>query len=64
MIMENIIDLKRIGFDEKLAFSLRGIYEGYGYLPYNMSKFEEYELYSKNKDFLVYCNCICHLQLL
>ena len=33
--MENIIDLKRIGFDEKLAFSLRGIYEGYGYLPYN-----------------------------
>jgi ATP phosphoribosyltransferase regulatory subunit len=50
--MENIIDLKRIRYDEKLAFSLRGIYEGYGYLPYNMSKFEEYELYSKNKDFL------------
>lgn len=50
--MENTLDLKRIRFDEKLALSLRSIYESYGYLPYNMSKFEEYDLYSRNKDFL------------
>lgn len=50
--MENLLNLKRIRFDEKLALNLRSIYESYGYLPYNMSKFEEYDLYSKNKDFL------------
>ncbi len=38
---------------EKAVFTLRSLYKKYGYLPYKMSKFEEYELYSKNKDFLV-----------
>lgn len=50
--MDTKIDLNRIRFDEKLSLKLRSIYEGYGYLPYKMSKFEEYDLYSKNKDFL------------
>lgn len=40
-------------FEEKLIFSLRSLYRKYGYLPYKMSKFEEYDLYLKNKDFLV-----------
>ncbi len=39
--------------EERAVFSLRSLYKKYGYLPYKMSKFEEYELYSKNKDFLV-----------
>ncbi len=38
---------------EKIAFSLRKLYETYGYLPYKMGKFEEYDLYVSNKEFLV-----------
>ena len=40
-------------FQEKVIFGLRSLYRGYGYNQYKMSKFEEYDLYSKNKDFLV-----------
>ncbi len=39
--------------DEKTVFALREIYEKYGYSRFKMSKFEEYDLYVKNKDFLV-----------
>lgn len=39
--------------DEKAIFELRSLYEKYGFLQYKMSKFEEYDLYVKNKDFLV-----------
>lgn len=39
--------------EEKAIFSLRGLYERYGYSQYKMSKFEEYDLYVKNKDFLI-----------
>lgn len=39
--------------NENTIFSLRSIYEAHGYSHYKMSKFEEYDLYSKNKDFLV-----------
>ena len=39
--------------EEKVAFALRALYRKYGYLPYKMSKFEPYDLYSSNKDFLV-----------
>ena len=38
---------------ERLIFDLRELYAGCGYQPYRMSKFEEYDLYSRNKDFLV-----------
>ncbi|MBE6750345.1 MAG: ATP phosphoribosyltransferase [Ruminococcaceae bacterium] len=40
-------------FDEKAVFILRELYSKYGYRQFKMSKFEEYDLYSKNKDFLV-----------
>ena len=43
---------------EKAIFALRGLYEGYGYSQYKMSKFEEYDLYVKNKDFLISDNVI------
>ena len=33
--------------------ALRTLYEQYGYAPYKMSKFEEYDLYVRNKDFLI-----------
>ena len=39
--------------EERAVFALRSLYRGYGYLPFKMSKFEEYDLYVRNKDFLV-----------
>ena len=38
--------------EEKAIFSLRNLYEQYGYKKYKMSKFEEYDLYLENKSFL------------
>lgn len=38
---------------EKAVFSLRSLYAEYGYSQYKMSKFEEYDLYVKNKDYLL-----------
>ena len=38
---------------QKYTSRLSGLYNQYGYLPYKMGKFEEYELYIRNKDFLV-----------
>jgi len=40
-------------YEEKAVFELRSLYGRYGYLPYKMSKFEEYDLYVRNKDFLI-----------
>ena len=39
--------------DEKALFSLRSLYRRYGYTQFKMRKFEEYDLYVKNKDFLI-----------
>lgn len=38
---------------EKILFSLRTLYDKHGYSRYKMNKFEEYDLYAKNKDFLI-----------
>lgn len=48
-----MIDDKILKNEERAVFSLRSLYKRYGYLPFKMSKFEEYDLYLKNKDFLV-----------
>lgn len=39
--------------EERAIMKLRALYRSYGYMPYKMSKFEEYDLYVRNKDFLV-----------
>ncbi len=39
--------------EERISLSLRSLYKQYGYQPYKMSKFEEYDLYVANKEFLV-----------
>ena len=39
--------------EERAVFALRQLYRRYGYAPYRMSRFEEYDLYVRNKDFLV-----------
>ena len=44
--------------EERIAFTLRELYTRYGFLQYKMSKFEEYDLYAKNRDFLVSDNII------
>lgn len=38
---------------ERILFALRSLYDRYGYSRYKMNKFEEYDLYARNKDFLV-----------
>ncbi len=43
---------------ERAAYSLRSLYRQYGYIPYKMNKFEEYDLYARNKDFLLGDNVI------
>lgn len=40
-------------YPEQITFELRRLYQQYGYTQYRMSKFEEYELYARNKNFLV-----------
>ena len=48
-----MIDERFLSSDERAIITLRALYHGYGYTPFKMSKFEEYDLYVKNKDFLV-----------
>ena len=42
-----------LSFNEKVVFALRSLYSSRGYSQYKMSKFEEYDLYAANKDFLI-----------
>ncbi|MBR2311922.1 MAG: ATP phosphoribosyltransferase regulatory subunit [Clostridia bacterium] len=44
--------------DERAALALRAIYRDHGYTQYKMNKFEEYDLYVRNKDFLISDNVI------
>lgn len=39
--------------DERAVYNLRALYRKYGYTPYKVGKFEEYDLYAHNKSFLV-----------
>ena len=38
--------------DERAMYSLRALYHEYGYTRFKVSKFEEYDLYAHNKNFL------------
>ena len=40
-------------YDERMVYDLRELYRKHGYTRFKMGKFEEYDLYSKNKDFRV-----------
>lgn len=48
-----MIDEKILKNEERAIYSLRSLYRDYGYSPFKMSRFEEYDLYVRNKDFLV-----------
>lgn len=39
--------------EERAIYALRALFRTYGYLPFRMGRFEEYDLYVRNKDFLV-----------
>lgn len=49
---------KMLKNDEKIVFGLRELYAEFGYSQYKMNKFEEYDLYVRNKDFLISENVI------
>ena len=47
------LDFAYLDETERLSYMLRELYMKAGYQRYRMSKFEEYDLYSRNKSFLV-----------
>lgn len=58
-----ILDESVLQSNEKIIFALRALYLSRGYGLYKMSKFEEYDLYAGNKDFLVSDNVITFTDL-
>lgn len=52
---EGITQLKK---QERMIFDLRAMYAQYGYSQFKIRKFEEFELYVRNKDFLDSVNVI------
>ena len=53
-----IIETDNLKYDEQAVFLLRSLYSKYGYKQYKMRKFEKYDLYVRNKDFLISDNVI------
>ena len=51
-------DIKALRREEKITLQLRMLYEQYGFRKYRMGKFEEYELYTENRNFLKNPNII------
>ena len=49
---------KMIKAEDSIVFDLKQLYESYGYKKFKMSKFEEYDLYVENKNFLISNNVI------
>ena len=50
-------------YEERIVFALRALYRRFGYQQYKMRKFEEYDLYARNKDFLISDNIITFTDL-
>lgn len=46
------IDRSRMNTEEKVMVELHALYQKFGYSRYKMGKFEEYDLYVRNKDFI------------
>lgn len=47
-----MISKKILRNDERATLALRTLYRKHGYLPFKMNKFEEYDFYLENRDFL------------
>jgi len=50
--------MRNLRADERISIKLRELYQQYGYLPYKVNQFEEYDLYMRNKRFLMSENVI------
>ncbi len=48
-----MISEKLLKNEELAVYRLRELYSSFGYTQYKMNKFEEYDLYVRNKDFLI-----------
>ena len=55
--------IKCIKNDEEAILRFKNLYRQYGYKQYKMSKFEEYDLYAENKNFLTNSNIITFTDL-
>ncbi len=47
------MDERLLKREEMAVFALRELYTAYGYRPFKMGKFESYDFYARNKEFLV-----------
>ena len=47
------LEALELDFSEQVIFKLRALYSRHGYTRFRMNKFEEYDLYSGNKEFLL-----------
>ena len=47
------MNVNAFGFQEQIVYKLKSLFETYGYAQYKMNKFEEYDLYARNRDFLL-----------
>lgn len=45
--------MRNLRADERMSIELRSLYQRHGYLPYRVNQFEEYDLYMRNKRFLI-----------
>ena len=52
------MDWSILNQSERIGLQLRSCYKSYGYTQFKMRKFEEYDLYARNKDFLISDNVI------
>jgi hypothetical protein len=57
-----MLNIKTLKNEELAAYTLRSLYSRFGYTRYKMSKFEEYDLYVRNKDFLISDGIISNLR--
>lgn len=53
-----MINIKGLGWEERVFASLSSLYKSRGYQKYKMGSFEEYSMYLDNKDFLTSQNVI------
>ena len=46
------MELGAMKYEERIVLALRELYRRFGYIQFKMRKFEEYDLYMRNKSFL------------
>ena len=52
MICAMMLDENILKTEERIMYTLRSLYHKSGYAPFKMSRFEEYDMYVRNKNFM------------